>query len=163
MDDLFAPPDEDWQRLSPRYATVRRVSNLTSLAMLASLVCAGAFLLTGTWALAGPVLGAAAAMAAWNWWRIGRWVRAFGYAERAEDLFLSKGLWFRQLTVVPYGRLQVVKVEAGPLERALGLASVILVTASMQTDARIPGLPTTEAARLRDRLIVVGQALGSGL
>ncbi len=65
--------------------------------------------------------------------------------------------------MVPYGRLQLAQVEAGPLQRAFGLATVTLVTASAQSDARIPGLPAAEAQRLRDRLIEVGDARGAGL
>ena len=52
--------------------------------------------------------------------------------ERDDDLYLSHGLWSRELIVIPYGRMQAVKVESGPLTRALGLANVELVTASLQ-------------------------------
>ena len=48
--------------------------------------------------------------------------------------------------------MQFVDVSAGPLERAFGLATVQLHTAAAASDARIPGLPPAEAARLRDRL-----------
>ena len=37
-------------------------------------------------------------------------------------------------------RMQLVEVESGPLERAFGLATVSLKTASPETGARIPGL-----------------------
>ena len=60
-------------------------------------------------------------------------------------------------------RLQVVKVSSGPLMRSYGLATVQLVTASAQTDATIPGLPLDEARILRDRLIELNDAKGSGL
>ncbi len=163
MDDLFAPPGTTWQHLSPRYALVRRVGALIGAAVLGLLAGGAAFFLTGqNWTL--WVAGVATvALMAFQWWRLGRWVAAWGYAERDEDLYLVHGLFFRQLTVVPYGRLQVVKVESGPIERSQGLASVTLVTASAQSDARIPGLPADEAARLRDRLVEVGQAAEAGL
>ncbi|HHV20068.1 MAG TPA: PH domain-containing protein [Propionibacterium sp.] len=90
-------------------------------------------------------------------------VRSWGYAELADDLYVTHGLWFRRLMAVPYGRMQVVEVEAGPIERALGLATVKLVTASASTDATIPGLPPEEAARLRDRLTELGETRTSGL
>jgi membrane protein YdbS with pleckstrin-like domain len=69
----------------------------------------------------------------------------------------------RTIVVVPYGRLQYVDVEAGPLARALGIASVQLHTASAGTNAQIPGLTSAEAARLRDRLTDRGQAQLAGL
>jgi uncharacterized protein len=70
---------------------------------------------------------------------------------------------FRELVVVPYGRMQFVDVTAGPLERAYGMATVELHTATPATDAKIPGLHPDEAGRLRDRLSALGQAQAWGL
>ena len=92
-----------------------------------------------------------------------RQVRAIGYAERDDDLLIRKGVMFRSMVVVPYGRMQYVDVEAGPLDRRLGLSKVQLHTASVGTDAQIPGLPPDEAARLRDRLASRGEARLAGL
>lgn len=89
--------------------------------------------------------------------------RAWGYAERDDDLLVTRGVMFRALTVVPYGRMQFVDVSSGPLERRYGLATVQLHTASPATDAKIPGLPAAEAARLRDRLSALGEAQAAGL
>lgn len=71
-------------------------------------------------------------------------------------------LWQAQ-TVVPYGRMQLVEVTSGPLERRFGLASVQLHTAAAATDAKIPGLVPGEAERLRDRLTELGEARSAGL
>src|SRR5690625_5075843 len=60
------------------------------------------------WAIPGGVL---AALIMWLCWLIPRQVRSIGYAERDEDLFIRKGIVFRQLTVVPYGRMQYVRSE----------------------------------------------------
>jgi hypothetical protein len=70
---------------------------------------------------------------------------------------------FRRLSVVPYGRMQFVDVTAGPVERVFGLATVKLHTAAAATDAKLPGLATAEAERLRDRLAALGEAQASGL
>jgi membrane protein YdbS with pleckstrin-like domain len=70
---------------------------------------------------------------------------------------------FARLSVVPYGRMQFIDVTAGPLERAFGLATVRLHTAAAATDARIPGLTSEEAARLRDRLAELGESQAAGL
>jgi membrane protein YdbS with pleckstrin-like domain len=90
-------------------------------------------------------------------------VAAWGYAERDDDLLIRHGVLYRQLVVVPYGRMQFVDVNAGPLDRRFSLASVQLHTASASTDARIPGLDPEEAARLRDRLASRGEARAAGL
>ena len=155
MDPLFAPPTGAWQRLAPAYATLLRIRMaLGTVVVTAIAVGMGWYLLGWPWGIAAAVVGLG--FLGWQWFRIGRWVRAWGYAERADDLYLSTGLWFRQLIVVPYGRMQAVKVESGPLERAFGLANVSLVTASLQSGATIPGLTHADAERLRDRLIAIG-------
>ena len=89
--------------------------------------------------------------------------RAWGYAERDDDLLVRHGLLVRRLSIVPYARMQFVDVTAGPLERAFGLATVQLHTAAAATDARIPGLQPAEAARLRDRLAALGEDRAEGL
>ena len=63
----------------------------------------------------------------------------------------------------PYGRLQFVDVKAGPIDRAFGLVSVQLHTASATSDAAIPGLSPDVAAELRDRLAAKGEQRSAGL
>lgn len=112
------------------------------------------------WAALGGIWLAAAA---WGWVLLGRNWRSWRYAERADDLLISRGVLWREQTVVPYGRMQLVEVGSGPLERRFGLASVQLHTAAAATDARIPGLAPAEAERLRDRLSALGEARSAGL
>ncbi len=97
------------------------------------------------------------------WVVVGRRYRSWGYAEREDDLLVRRGVMFARLSVVPYGRMQFIDVQAGPLERLFGLATVRLHTAAAATDARIPGLERGEAARLRDRLAQLGEAQAAGL
>ncbi|MFF5801778.1 PH domain-containing protein [Streptomyces sp. NPDC012746] len=116
---------------------------------------------------AGPAWAALGALwlpvAAWGWVLLGRNWRSWRYAERADDLLISRGVLWREETVVPYGRMQLVEVTSGPLERRFGLASVQLHTAAAATDAKIPGLAPAEAERLRDRLTELGEARSAGL
>lgn len=56
-------------------------------------------------------------------------LRSFG-AGLTPDVFVSRsGLLTRELTLVPYARLQSVRVVQGPLQRLLGLATVYADTA----------------------------------
>lgn len=98
-------------------------------------------------------------VAAYMWRRVASW----GYLEREQDLLVRRGVMFRRLTVVPYGRMQTVDVSAGPLERVFGLATVRLHTASAASDARVPGLASGDAAALRDRLAMLGETRAEGL
>jgi uncharacterized protein len=92
-----------------------------------------------------------------------RRVRAWGYAEREDDLLVRRGVMLKRLSVVPYGRMQFVDVTAGPFERAFGLATVRMHTAAAASDARIPGLAEADANRLRDQLARLGEARAAGL
>jgi membrane protein YdbS with pleckstrin-like domain len=162
VEDLFAPPDAAWQRVSPRLATARRISALLTLLLLTAVAVVVLVVLGHvTWAVLAGVV--ALGIAAWQWWFIGRVVRRWGYAEQAEELYITRGALVRTFVAVPYGRMQFVDVNAGPLDRMLGIATVHLHTASPGTTAVIPGLVAPEAARLRDRLTELGEARAAGL
>ncbi|MGW2029487.1 MULTISPECIES: PH domain-containing protein [Streptomyces] len=157
-----APADQPvWRGLRPGLLGVRRLLLVVWTAVLA--LAAG--LLPGL--LVGPGWAAWALLplgcAAWCWWLLERNWRSWRYAERADDLLISRGVLWREETVVPYGRMQLVEVTSGPLERRFGLATVQLHTAAAATDATIPGLDPAEAERLRDRLTELGEARSAGL
>lgn len=156
----FEPDGVTWSHVSPRLASAR----LTTLAivvvpLLAVLVAVAVLATPWAWIPVGVVL----ALAVWIAITVRRQVRALGYAERDDDLLVRRGIVFRSLVVVPYGRMQYVDVTAGPLARRFGIASVQLHTAAPSTSASIEGLPPAEAARLRDRLASRGEARLAGL
>jgi uncharacterized protein len=156
----FDPPGVEWQRVSPRLVRARLIPATIVLGLPA---VAGAVLVplvsVWFWLLAAG----AVALLVWTYLLVPRQVHAIGYAERDDDLLIRKGILFRSLVVVPYGRMQYVDVEAGPLDRKLEIAKVQLHTASAATDADIPGLAPDEAERLRDRLSARGEARLAGL
>lgn len=162
MDDLFAPSDVSWTPVSPKLATLRRL-NAAIVAGLAAIVALVALGLTLSWLYGVLAVVLIALVLGWGWVLIGRNQRSWKYAEREDELMVSHGVMFRELIVVPYGRMQFVDVTAGPLERAYGMATVELHTATPATDAKIPGLHPDEAGRLRDRLSALGQAQAWGL
>jgi uncharacterized protein len=151
-----------WHTPSPRLRVLRRYEVATTTLGLLILavgiaVAVGATAAAVVAAIGVVVAGSIADVVA------GRRVRAWGYAERAEDLLVRRGVMFRRLSVIPYGRMQYVEVTAGPFERTFGLATVQMHTAAAASDARIPGLPALEAARLRDQLTSLGEANAMGL
>ncbi|PFG44400.1 hypothetical protein ATJ88_3124 [Isoptericola jiangsuensis] len=156
----FAPAGVEWTRVSDRLVPVRLL--LVSLWLgLPALVCAVLAVVVTPW-LWIPVAALVLPLV-WALLVIPRQVRAIGYAERDDDLLIVKGILFRQLVVVPYGRMQFVDVTAGPLARRFGIATVQLHTAAASSDAEIPGLAPQEAERLRDRLTARGEARLAGL
>lgn len=155
--------DDDWIRVSPKLVTARRlvlgmfvVPDIFLIAVLALIPDIPVWI---------PVVVAIASIAffAWAWWLIGRRVRSYAYCERGDDLLVSSGILFRRLVIVPYGRMQLVDVKAGPIDRALGVTTVQLHTAAATTDASIPGLEPDNAAALRDRLARKGEERTAGL
>ena len=153
---------DGWRRASPRLATLRRLE-----VAVAAVVAAAVALAVGL-ELASPVaLGTGLSVVAAAW-VIGdvllrRRARSWRYQERPEDLVIARGLLVRRLSVVPYGRMQLVDVTAGPAERLFGLATVKMHTAAATSDGRIPGLEAVEAARLRDQLAALGESKAAGL
>ena len=161
MTEPFDPPGEPWVRVSPRLATVRRIGLVLGWLPMTAVAVAVLWVFQVWAGLLAAVV--AVAILGWSWLVVGRTVRSWGYAERADDLLVTRGVLRRQLVVVPYGRMQFVDVTAGPLDRRFGLATVQLHTAAAATDATIPGLVPTEAARLRDRLAARGEATAAGI
>lgn len=162
VDAAFRVEGDEWHSLSPKLITARRLilSIFAGALVLAALV--GALVGAPTWlVIALAVGGVLLEVIGWPW--IGRRVRSWGYAERTEDLVVGSGIWFRRIVVVPYGRLQLVDVKAGPIDRAFGLVSVQLHTAAATTDAAIPGLTAEVAGQLRDRLAARGEQRSAGL
>ena len=162
VDAAFAVEGDTWHSLSPKLITARRL--ILSLFAVFFLIVAAIAAVAGAplWISGLIALGAVLLeVIGWPW--IGRRVKSWGYSERADDLVVGSGIWFRRIIVVPYGRLQFVDVKAGPLDRAFGLVSVQLHTAAATTDAAIPGLAPDVAGALRDRLAAQGEQRSAGL
>lgn len=164
--DLFEPPGITWTRVSPALTKVRRILAVPIVLVVA--VVSGALAGVGlgpTWLIAVLAIVAIGmlALAGWIWVWAARNAASWGYAEAEDDLLVTGGLMFRRLVAVPYGRMQFVDVQAGPIDRAFGIATVTLHTASTETAASIPGLPADEATRLRNRLTELGESHGAGL
>lgn len=155
--------EEDWTPVSTRLVTARRISlGLSYLLVVLAVVVLLWIPDVPSWIpLAVGIAGVVSFI--WLWWLIGRRVRSFGYAERGDDLLVGSGIMFRRLVIVPYGRMQLVDVKAGPIDRMLGVTTVQLHTAAATTDATIPGLEPDVAAALRDRLAARGEERSAGL
>lgn len=92
-----------------------------------------------------------------------RRVRALGYQLRDDDLVFRKGIMFLRVVAVPYGRMQLVDINRGPLVRAFGLSELKLVTAAAASHITIPGLPVADAEQLRDHLVELAESRRAGL
>lgn len=89
--------------------------------------------------------------------------RTIGYLEREDDLLVRRGMLFRRFVAVPYGRMQIVDITQGPIERMFGLKTLKFVTAAASSAITIPGMPGSTAEQLRDHLVAVSESRRAGL
>jgi uncharacterized protein len=155
-------PGVNWLRPSPRMWAARQLQLAAATVLVVAPVSIALAAAGHRPAAAATAAGLLAIAVAFYGVLHGRY-RAWGYAEREDDLLVRRGVMVRRLSVVPYGRMQFVDVTAGPVDRMFRLATVQLHTAAAATDARIPGLAVEEAHRLRDRLAALGEAQAAGL
>lgn len=79
--------------------------------------------------------------------------RVWQFEVRDQELYIRRGVITQVRTLVPYVRVQHVDSRRGPMDRALGLASVVVYTAgSRGADVTIPGLTPARASELQERL-----------
>ena len=152
--------ETDWRRMSGKQKLVELVNSIWALVPLV----APGVVLTIFWYPWGLIfLGVGAFIYLIVVALIPRRVRNYGYQLRKDDLLFRKGIMFRRFVAVPYGRMQLVDITRGPLERGRGLATLKMVTAAIGTNVAIPGLPVEEAEELRDHLVQVAESRRAGL
>ncbi|WP_241431540.1 PH domain-containing protein [Natrialba hulunbeirensis] len=78
-----------------------------------------------------------------------------GYYVGEDHLVVRRGFWKRQTTVIPYYRIQTVSTRRSIFQRRLGLASLVIDTASSRTMVR--GTPTIYDEELGDARDVHGE------
>jgi len=153
--------DGTWHQLARPYLVVQLISTALLLVLVA--VAATVFsLVTGVvwvWIPASVLIVVFAITLAIT----PRQVRSFGYRLRENDLVLRRGILFQRVVAVPYGRMQLVDITHGPLDRAFGIAQLKLVTAAAATAVALPGLTQAAAEELRDALIEVAETRRTGL
>jgi membrane protein YdbS with pleckstrin-like domain len=78
--------------------------------------------------------------------------RRFRYEITELGLYVARGRLWRRWQVVPHARVQTVDTKRGPLERAFGLVSVAVTTASSSGGTDVPGLDPHVADALVEEL-----------
>lgn len=153
--------DGSWHQISPRYVWSQALQLVLTLLVL---LAAGAVVQTVT-------------KAPWVWIPVGvlslltlfslvilpRQARAYGYRLRADDVVFRRGILWQRIVAVPYGRMQLVDIARGPLDRAFGISQLKLVTAAATTGVSIPGLTQEGAEILRDTLVSAAETRRTGL
>jgi membrane protein YdbS with pleckstrin-like domain len=152
---------DHWNRVSPRYIVVDVISYVISGVVIVAIAFVP--LLVFQWPLGWLPPVVAGALALINIALTPRRVRAIGYQLRADDLLFRRGLVWQRMVAVPYGRMQLVDINRGPVARAVKLSELKLVTASAASGVVIPGLPEDVAEDLRDKLVELAESRRAGL
>jgi membrane protein YdbS with pleckstrin-like domain len=154
-------PDVRWRRVSPKYVITVLLTALI-VGVVASAVAVFAWLVLHWWWawIALVVIGVITLV---ELVVAPRQARAIGYDLRADDLLIRRGILFQRFVSVPYGRMQLLDIERGPIDRMLGLAELKFITAAASSRVGIPGLVEADAVELRDRLVELAETRRSGL
>ena len=153
LDEPFSATDPRTARVSPKLVKVRFLGKLARWVLMIA-ACIALHIVT--------------VVLSWPWWVhlctipvylfvaqsivfTPRRARALGYLTRENDIVFREGILFRSVTILPYGRIQDININEGPIERAYGLSTITLKTAGgALSDVSIPGLERREAERIRD-------------
>ena len=142
-------PEAPWQRLDPRMLLVHPITELVKfLPVLVGLLVAGGASGSGPWALLGVGIPVSLGVVRY----LTTTFRVTG--ARVE---LRRGLLQRHTLSTPLDRVRTVDLTASPIHRVLGLATVVIGTGSVATDAddklSLDALPREQADALRHHLL----------
>ncbi|GAB3279699.1 PH domain-containing protein [Microbacterium lacusdiani] len=153
--------DGTWHQISPRYVASQTLQNAIFVAVVLGLAAVLAVALGQVWAWIPA--GVLVAITLISQLVLPRQARALGYMLRDDDIVFRRGILWQRMVAVPYGRLQLVDITHGPLDRAFGIAKLKMVTAAATTGVEIPGLGREASEALRDTLIHVAETRRTGL
>ncbi|PJJ73407.1 hypothetical protein CLV46_2994 [Diaminobutyricimonas aerilata] len=153
--------DVEWRRVSPKYVVVDLIGTLITMIVIAGASAIPFFVSDWEWAWVLPTVVGVIGLLIVAF--TPRRVRSIGYQLREDDLLFRRGIMFRRIVAVPYGRMQLIDINRGPIARAVGLSELKFVTAAAMSNVVIPGLPEGEAEELRDRLVELAESRRAGL
>jgi len=153
--------DGTWHQISPRYVVSQFVQNTIIIVLVAVAAVIAATVLDQQWVWIPA--GAFIAIDVITLIILPRQARALGYMLRADDVVFRRGILWQRMVAVPYGRMQLVDITQGPLDRIFGLSQLKMVTAAAATGVQIPGLTQEAVEALRDTLIQVAETRRTGL
>lgn len=80
-------------------------------------------------------------------------VRNTAYQLRTDEVLVRTGALSRTTTALPYGRIQRVDLNEGPIDAKYGLAALTLESAAENGSVTIPGLLIDNAKDIRDAIL----------
>lgn len=150
------------RRLDPRYIDLQQqvgwiVAGVVGGVLLIGLAVVALTAEAGTGVLVAAAAGAAAIIAGLVWlavrWPAIEYDRA-SYVVDDRGIEIRRGVVWRRVINVPRSRVQHTDVSQGPLERSLGLGTLVIYTAGTDhAQVDLPGLAHETALTIRDHLL----------
>lgn len=153
--DMLAEEDDELTLLHPNYKLLMRISAILIALVLFAVGAVFDGLLRSEAGLSfGLVLVPVTLLALFIAIPLpSRRYRNRGYQISTDRLRVVRGVMFRSDTIVPFGRVQHIDVDQGPIERALGIATLTLHTAgSHNASVSLPGLGHELAVEMREAI-----------
>lgn len=149
MADLFAFEATPFRAVSPGLANQRFLNSLLGLLIFSAILIPLSIWVSGWFWIGMAVIGALYLL---RMLLIIPQVKAFQYALMENELLIKKGVFFKQVTAIPYSRIQYVSASQGPVLRFFGINTLEVHTAAGSTEGEVPGLIEADAAALRSYL-----------
>ncbi len=83
-------------------------------------------------------------------------VKNLHFMIREDEILVRSGALSRSTTAMPYGRIQRVDIQEGPIDQRYGLAQVSFSSAGAG-DLTISGLPAQRAQAVRDEVLAAAE------
>ena len=161
MSDRIELPNTEWKRVSQKYIVFDVIGSIIAAVVMVGGASIASYFIGAQWAWAATISLAIIFIVTIAF--TPRRVRSIGYALREDDLLFRRGLLFQRFVSIPYGRMQLVDINRGPLARAMGLSELKFVTAAAASGVTIPGIPEQDAEELRDTLVTLAESRRAGL
>ena len=144
--------DDRERALDPRVVIGWRVSTALRLGLLLGGVVFAAWTLLPDFAT--PITALAASLwVGWIAWHPGARLRRWRWRLTDIAIELRRGVIVHRHEAVPYFRIQQIDIEAGPIDRLLGITSLSVTSASAAGSATLPGIPAEIAPEVREELL----------
>ncbi len=148
MTDEAAP---ELNPLNPAYVTTTRISS--ALGLLPLVIGGGVLETTQSLPPGSFIVPALILYAFLSFVVPARKYRHWGYNMGTDRLRVVRGYMFHHDTVVPFGRIQHIDVDQGPVDRRYGLARLTVHTAgNHNSTVALPGLTHADALAMRETI-----------
>ena len=151
---LLQNEDQQWQSISLRYVRVLQVRLLVSMLLLLIVTTVLLHTIISLQYIIMITSCIVVAIAVIATVVLPRKVRLTRYLVGELDVNLQKGFLFRQHISLAINRIQHLEVTQSPVERLLKLSRIAIYTAGgYQSDLVIPGVETSTAMQIKQRLL----------